>query len=172
MILKPASLAAMVLAVLAFGVAGCGSDGEQTASNTEATATATEVATETATADPDNGADAGAKDKSCADAGDLEGEPKSKLPADVPLAGDARVYQSEGPFGKTMRYFAVTAGGPEDLPARRDDASDILVENFRPGVMKRLGLGYEVLKKLRAALRVAASRKRTSTASPRRLMPA
>jgi hypothetical protein len=47
----------------------------------------------------------------------------------VPLPGDARVYESEGPFGKTTRYFAVTDGGPDDLPARRDDASDVLVEN-------------------------------------------
>ena len=34
--------------------------------------------------------------------------------------------------------------------------SDVLVENFRPGVMERLGLGYEELKKLNPALIYAA----------------
>jgi hypothetical protein len=46
------------------------------------------------------------------------------------------VYESEGPFGKTVRYFAVTDGESDQLPAKRDDASDILVEN-----------GYKLLSK-------------------------
>ena len=74
--------------------------------------------------------------KACDQVGDIDGEPKAKLPADVPLPGDWHVYESEGPFGKTTRYFAVTDGGPDDLPQRRDDASDILVEN-----------GYKLLSK-------------------------
>ena len=30
------------------------------------------------------------------------------------------MYESQGPFGKTTRYFAVAKGGPEDLPRMRD----------------------------------------------------
>ncbi|MEY3719411.1 MAG: hypothetical protein RL727_1332 [Pseudomonadota bacterium] len=30
--------------------------------------------------------------------------------------------------------------------------ADILVENYRPGVMKRLGVGYEVMSKINPAL--------------------
>jgi hypothetical protein len=40
----------------------------------------------------------------------------------VPLVAGARVYESQGPFGKTTRYFAVAKGGPEDLPKLRDKA--------------------------------------------------
>jgi hypothetical protein len=119
----------LVAAVLALLAAGCGSDEHSAQSGSEAIATATATDTPAATEDADADAEAGGQDKSCADVGDLDGEPKSKLPADVALPGDAHVYQSEGPFGKTTRYFAVTDGGPDDLPARRDDASDILVEN-------------------------------------------
>jgi hypothetical protein len=129
----------LVAALLALCVAGCGSDDQPAESGagaaTTATATASAAPTEDADAGEDGDSDAdkaeeeGGQDKSCADVGDLDGEPKSKPPADLALPGDASVYQSEGPFGKTMRYFAVTDGGPDDLPTRRDDASDILVEN-------------------------------------------
>jgi hypothetical protein len=125
----------LVAALLALLVAGCGGDDQpaQSGAGAATTATATASAAPTEDADQDSDADKaeeeGGKDKSCADAGDLDGEPKSNPPADLALPGDARVYESEGPFGKTTRYFAVTDGGPEDLPTKRDDASDILVEN-------------------------------------------
>ncbi len=134
-------LAAMVVAALALLAAGCGGNDEKQATGSAATATATPTATEPADAgadadadkgaDPDNGADAdaGGKDKSCSDVGDIEGDPKTAPPADVAFPGGAHVYQSAGPFGKTMQYFAVIDGGPDDLPAKRDDASDLLVEN-------------------------------------------
>jgi hypothetical protein len=78
----------------------------------------------------------GAGDKSCDEVGDLDGTPKQAVPADLPLPGDAKVYESEGPFGKTVRYMAVVDGESDQLPAKRDDASDILVEN-----------GYKLLSK-------------------------
>jgi hypothetical protein len=155
MISKPVMLLAAVLVALALLVAGCGSD-EDEGGQSGAQATATEAATQDADADADAGQDAdagedgdseeekekeaeeakGAAGKSCDEVGDLDGTPKQAVPADLPLPGDAKVYESEGPFGKTVRYMAVVDGESDQLPAKRDDASDILVEN-----------GYKLLSK-------------------------
>ena len=135
---------ATVLVALAMLAAGCGSDENESG---QSGAQATEAATQDAGAQGQDGASEaekekeaeeakGAADKSCDEAGDLDGTPKEAVPADLPLPGDAKVYESEGPFGKTVRYFAVTDGEPDQLPAKRDDASDILVEN-----------GYKLLSK-------------------------
>jgi hypothetical protein len=147
MISKPVMSLATVLVALAMLVAGCGSD-EDEGGPSGAQATATEAATQDADAG-EKGEDGdseekrekeeeeakGAASKSCAEV-DLDGTPKEQVPADLPLPGDAKVYESEGPFGKTVRYFAVTDGESDQLPAKRDDASDILVEN-----------GYKLLSK-------------------------
>ena len=50
-----------------------------------------------------------------------ERQPELALPA------GAHVYASEGPFGKTERFFAVVDGRPEDLLTPRDTAADALV---------------------------------------------
>ena len=149
MISKPAVLLAAVLVALAMLVAGCGDDEESGQSGAQATAT--EAATQDADADAGEQGEEGeseeerekeeqeakgAADKSCDEVGDLDGSPKEEVPADLPLPGDAHVYESEGPFGKTVRYFAVVDGEADQLPAKRDDASDILVEN-----------GYKLLSK-------------------------
>ncbi len=44
----------------------------------------------------------------------------------------------------------------KDIIRRLAESSDVLVENFRPGVMDRLGLGYEELRKLNPGLIYAA----------------
>lgn len=44
----------------------------------------------------------------------------------------------------------------KDIIRRLAESSDVLVENFRPGVMDRLGLGYEELRKLNPRLIYAA----------------
>ena len=44
----------------------------------------------------------------------------------------------------------------KEIVRRLAKSSDVLVENFRPGVMERLGLGYEELKKLNPGLIYAA----------------
>jgi hypothetical protein len=76
----------------------------------------------------DNGGESGAAKQDC-DKVHIGGSPKTAPPSDLALPGDARVYQSEGPFGKTTRFFAAEAGTPDDLPRVRDDATDALVEN-------------------------------------------
>jgi crotonobetainyl-CoA:carnitine CoA-transferase CaiB-like acyl-CoA transferase len=62
--------------------------------------------------------------------------------------------------GMSPAFIAVNAGkksialdlkNPDQLAVARDivSRSDVLLENFRPGVMARLGLGYEAVKELR-----------------------
>jgi hypothetical protein len=137
---KP-GFAAMIAAALTFLVAGCGGSDEKTASSPPAASTPT--ATQTADADAgggedadagedkdkDAGEEAGGADRSCSDVGDLDRKPKRKVPGDVFFPDGAHVYESQGPFGKTTRYFAVTEGGPDDLPKIRDDAATILTNN-------------------------------------------
>jgi hypothetical protein len=138
---RPAVMLAALLLTLAMLVAGCGSD-ENEGGQSGAQATATEGGSQDQDAgsgeegDKEEEEAKGAADKSCDEAGELDGSPKEAVPADLPLPGDAKVYESEGPFGKTVRYFAVTDGESDQLPAKRDDASDILVEN-----------GYKLLSK-------------------------
>lgn len=147
---RPAALAALLLAVLALVVAGCGGDDETTAQSTP-TATATTAATETPAADADGGEDAdkgedgdseaerereaqeseGATGKDCDEVGDdLTGDPKRKMPSDIGPLSYAHLYKSEGPFGKTERFYAVLDGTPEDLASRRDDVQNELVQNW------------------------------------------
>jgi hypothetical protein len=52
------------------------------------------------------------------------------------LPAEAHVYLSEGPFGKTERFYAVVDGRDEDLVAVRDRAADALA-----------GAGYTLLRK-------------------------
>lgn len=57
----------------------------------------------------------------------LTGEPERRPPDDVAIVDGAHVYASEGPFGKTERFYAVVAGQPDDLLTPRDAAADALV---------------------------------------------
>jgi hypothetical protein len=158
MSVRPAALAALLFSVLALVAAGCGGDDETTAQSTPAaTAAATETETPAATETPDaDDPDADAEDKDsdagkdgdseeerereeqdaenagskeCSEAGDLDGDPKLKVPSDLTVPNYAHVYKSEGPFGKTERFYAVLDGTPDDLASRRDDAQNELVQN-------------------------------------------
>ena len=130
-------------------VRGAAGDDETTASDTQATATQEAESApeaeegEEAGEDGDSEAErereeqeaAEAGGKECADAGDLDGEPKLDPPADLKVPADAHLYESEGPFGKTERFFAVLDGTPENLASARDEAQKELVD----------GSGYESL---------------------------
>jgi hypothetical protein len=128
----------MLVGALALLAAACGSSGDESTGSAAATAAATaatptptptETETPTATPDKDAGTLSAAAEQDCDKVGDIAGSPKLAPPADLPIPGDAHVYESQGPFGKTTRFFASAAGGPDDLPRVRDDATDALVEN-------------------------------------------
>jgi hypothetical protein len=72
--------------------------------------------------------------KQCSEVGDLDGEPKNQPPDDVTILDGAKVYESEGPFGKTERFFAVVDGEASELPEKRDAAAKALEDS-----------GYKVL---------------------------
>jgi crotonobetainyl-CoA:carnitine CoA-transferase CaiB-like acyl-CoA transferase len=57
-------------------------------------------------------------------------------------------------LNRTKRSLLLDLGRPEarDLAVRLAGACDIVVQNFRPGVMDRLGLGYEDLRTARQGL--------------------
>jgi hypothetical protein len=56
----------------------------------------------------------------------LSGEPERRPPRELEILDGAHVYASEGPFGKTERFYAVVAGSPDDLLTPRDAAADAL----------------------------------------------
>jgi hypothetical protein len=123
--------AALVAAALTAVLAGCGSDNKsESAATPTQTGTPAETPTATETAqsedkdkgeeDKDKGEEEGGAKRDCDEVGDLKGKAKHKLPRSIPLVAGARVYESQGPFGKTTRYFAVAKGGPEELPKLRD----------------------------------------------------
>jgi hypothetical protein len=129
MLNRSAALLAGLLLTFAMLVAGCGSDENESGSSG-----AQANATETATQDADADADADKGEDADADKGE-DGDSEEEREKEAEEAKGA-AEKSEGPFGKTVRYLAVTDGDAEQLPAKRDDASDILVEN-----------GYKLLSK-------------------------
>jgi crotonobetainyl-CoA:carnitine CoA-transferase CaiB-like acyl-CoA transferase len=60
-------------------------------------------------------------------------------------AGDATYFQS---VNRNKRSLVLDLTDPDDLAQARElaDASDVLVENFRPGVTERFGLDYEAVR--------------------------
>jgi hypothetical protein len=126
--------AAVVAAALTVVAAGCGSDDNQSETASTPTATRTPATTPTAArteeadkdkgededSDKDKGEEERGASKDCDEVGELDAKPKHKLPRSVPLVAGARVYESQGPFGKTTRYFAVAKGDAEALPKWRD----------------------------------------------------
>jgi hypothetical protein len=158
MTVRPATLAALLFAVLALAVAACGDDETTTGSSgaePNATATATQDADAGQAGEEGEQGDQGeegeegeegeqgeegeegeseeerekeeqeareAGSKACSEVGDIDGEPKNQPPDDVAVLQGAHLYESEGPFGKTERFFASVDGEPADLPKIRDDA--------------------------------------------------
>jgi crotonobetainyl-CoA:carnitine CoA-transferase CaiB-like acyl-CoA transferase len=69
----------------------------------------------------------------------------------VRLAGESPTFLA---LNRSKRGLAVDMKAPEgvDVVRRLAERSDVLIENFRPGVMERLGLGYESLSKVNPRL--------------------
>jgi hypothetical protein len=72
------------------------------------------------------GCGGGAEPRACSPA--IAGKPKNQPPETLALPAGAHVYLSEGPFGKTERFYAVVDGHVEQLEASRDVAADALVD--------------------------------------------
>ena len=58
----------------------------------------------------------------------LDAAPEREPPRELALPAGARVYVSEGPFGKTERFYAVVDGSADDLEAMRDAATQALLD--------------------------------------------
>ncbi|RFU48438.1 CaiB/BaiF CoA-transferase family protein [Paraburkholderia sp. DHOC27] len=71
--------------------------------------------------------------------------------ADQALDGDSVLFHT---INRNKRSFAADLKQPADLERVKAlvARADVLIHNFRPGVMERLGLGYEVVRDLNARL--------------------
>jgi hypothetical protein len=136
MVKKSAGLAVLLLVALLVAVAGCGGDeNEAGRSGAEPAHKTTEPAEgeqgeEGETEEEREREEAKAREaggKECSEVGDLDGQPKHKLPSNVPVLDGAHVYESEGPFGKTEQFFAAVDGDVEELVEKRDEAAKKLV---------------------------------------------
>lgn len=67
------------------------------------------------------------------------------------VEGESTLFHS---INRNKEGFAADLKNPEHLAAVRKliAAADVLVENFRPGVMEKLGLGYEAVKEINPRL--------------------
>src|SRR5262245_27095006 len=135
MIARPATLAALLFAVLALFAAGCGDD--EPSGQSGAAPTATQEAKgggepegeteEEREREEEEAREAGGKE--CSAVGDIDGEAENQPPEDVRILDGAHVYESEGPFGKTERFFAAIDGEPGEMPEKRDAAAAALEQN-------------------------------------------
>jgi len=63
-----------------------------------------------------------------------------------PRIGGVPVYFAQQNCGKRCVSVDLHAAAGRDIVARLADASDVLIENFRPGVLDRLGLSYATVR--------------------------
>jgi hypothetical protein len=71
------------------------------------------------------GCGGGVEPRACSPA--ISGNPERQPPATMALPAGAHLYLSEGPFGKTERFYAVLDGAEDELVPKRDLAADALV---------------------------------------------
>ena len=68
----------------------------------------------------------------------------------MPMAGDVSSYWSPHNAGKRAITIDMRASDGRELLRRLAGVADVVVENFRPGVMDEMGCGYEALRAARA----------------------
>src|SRR5215218_5735226 len=117
---RPATLAALLFAVFALMFAGCGED-DDAANGSGAAPNATEQAQDEGEKEGEEEGEEGESEeereaeereaeeaggKECSEVGDIDAEAAKQPPSDVKVLEGAHVYESEGPFGKTERFFA------------------------------------------------------------------
>ncbi len=75
--------------------------------------------------------------------------------SDVMIEGESTIFHA---INRNKESFAADLKNAEDLHAIKEllKHADVLLHNFRPGVMERLGLGYEAAKELNPGLVYAA----------------
>jgi len=142
MIVRPATLLALLFAVFALFVAGCGDDETSGDSGAQPAATTAAGGDEGEQGDQEGeegeseeerereeqeAEAAGGKD--CSEAGDIDADAKKQPPSDVTVLEGVHIYESEGPFGKTERFFGAIDGTSEELAEKRDAAADALAQN-------------------------------------------
>ena len=70
---------------------------------------------------------------------------------DTDLGGDSTLFHA---INRGKESFAADLSQPEDLRAVRGliARADVLIQNFRPGVIERLGLGWEAVRRINPRL--------------------
>ena len=62
-----------------------------------------------------------------------------------PRSGDISGYYAQQNAGKRNISIDLNVAGARDVALKLCDTADIVVENFRPGVLESFGLGYEAV---------------------------
>jgi hypothetical protein len=136
---RPSALLALLFAVFALFVAGCGDDNE-----TSGESGAQPAATTAAGGDEGEQGEEGESEeerereeqeaeeaggKECSEVGDLDADAAKQPPSDVTVLEGVHIYESEGPFGKTERFFGAIEGTSAELAEKRDAAAEALEKN-------------------------------------------
>src|SRR6478672_10612469 len=71
--------------------------------------------------------------------------------SNLELDGDSTLFHS---INRNKQSFAADLKNPDDLKRVKQlvERADVLIQNFRPGVIERLGLGYESVRTLNPRL--------------------
>lgn len=87
------------------------------------------------------------------DGGDLS---RSLYLSDTEICGDSTIFHA---INRNKESLAINLKEPTDLDAlkRLIAQADVLIQNFRPGVIERLGLGYEALQGINPVSSIAPS---------------
>ena len=137
MMVRRATLLVLLFAALALFTAGCGND-EEPAQESGAAPTATQGGEDAGEPEGEESEEEREREeaeareaagKECSEVADLDGEPKNQPPEEIRMLDGAKVYESEGPFGKTERFFAAVDGDASELPEKRDEAAAALEQN-------------------------------------------